>query len=257
MNEDLVMKTVKEFCLKHNLVTQGDRVVVCVSLGKDSVVLYHVFKRLSKEMNFDVVPLVITFPKHKYGNDVLKKLCNVIPGATVLEPEYNDEVLTTTSNPCEVCKAIRRHYIKKFVYEQGINKVATGHTLWDLYAYILEFMLVTGFKLEKLLKVDRGLEILSRFLPKFTSIENVTVIHPLICIGEDMTEYLAKKVLKYPIARECMYRSYRPKRLLTEFLRNVKISTSYEDITSFVAKYVDFRELTTVLSRKSFADYIV
>ncbi len=252
-----VVNLIRNFCYDNELLEPNDEVVVCISFGKDSIAMYYLLHELRKEMEISLVPLLVTYPRHRFSNEFVNYLRKVIPDLNVVVPDQDDHILTESKKPCEVCKSVRREIIKEFVIEKGFRKVATAHTLWDLIAYLVELLFLTNFHLEKALNIERGIEVLSRFLPKYRARDGVTVIHPLLILSEDITEYIATKVMRISITPRCAFSTLRPKRKLAEVIEVLARCTTYRDLMSFISKYIDIQQLRNYVTSKDFHTYLL
>ncbi|RLE54751.1 MAG: hypothetical protein DRJ40_10140 [Thermoprotei archaeon] len=252
-----VVDLIRDFCYENELLEPNDEVVVCISFGKDSIAMYYLLHELRKEMGISLIPLLVTYPRHRFSNEFLNYLRKVIPDLNVVVPEQDDYVLAKSEKPCEVCKLVRRETIKEFVIERGFRKVATAHTLWDLIAYLIELLFLTNFHLERALNIERGVEVLSRFLPKYRARDGVTVIHPLLVLGEDVTEYIATKVMRFSVTPRCTFSALRPKRKLAEVIKVLARGTTYRDLMSLISKCIDMQQLRSYVTSKDFHTYLL
>ena len=133
-------KAVKQY----ELVKEGDKVAVCISGGKDSMLLAKCMQELKKhrQVNFDLVFLVMDpgynpINRQKIINNA--KLLNI--PITMFESNIFEVVEKIDDHPCYVCARMRRGYLYKKAQELGCNKIALGHHFDDVIETILMGML--------------------------------------------------------------------------------------------------------------------
>ncbi|MBR1423081.1 MAG: tRNA 2-thiocytidine biosynthesis protein TtcA [Ruminococcus sp.] len=134
------LKGIKEY----ELIKPNDKIAVCISGGKDSMLMAMCMKRLQKysKIPFDVVYLVmdpgyneINFQKIKENAELFQ-----IP-IQVFETKIFDAVAKVDQHPCYLCARMRRGYLYKTAKELGCNKIALGHHFDDVIETILMGML--------------------------------------------------------------------------------------------------------------------
>ena len=120
---------------RYELVSPGDHIAVCISGGKDSVVLAKLMQELQKhtEQPFDLTFLVMD-PGYNPANRRLieenaEKLGIPI---TVFESDIFDVTVKVDKNPCYLCARMRRGCLYARAQELGCNKIALGHHFSDV-----------------------------------------------------------------------------------------------------------------------------
>ena len=160
----------------YDLIQEGDKIAVCISGGKDSMLMAKLFQELKKhgKFQFETVFLVMN-PGYNADNwkiiqDNAKLL--VIP-LTVFESDIFDTVATIEQNPCYLCARMRRGHLYAQAKALGCNKIALGHHFDDVIETILMGMLYSG-KIETM-------------MPKLHSqnFEGMELIRPMYLIKED------------------------------------------------------------------------
>lgn len=160
----------------YDLIQEGDKIAVCISGGKDSMLMAKLFQELKKhgKFQFETVFLVMN-PGYNADNwkiiqDNAKLLG--IP-LTVFESDIFDTVATIEQNPCYLCARMRRGHLYAQAKALGCNKIALGHHFDDVIETILMGMLYSG-KIETM-------------MPKLHSqnFEGMELIRPLYCIREE------------------------------------------------------------------------
>ena len=160
----------------YDLIQEGDKIAVCISGGKDSMLMAKLFQELKKhgKFQFETVFLVMN-PGYNADNwkiiqDNAKLLG--IP-LTVFESDIFDAVATIEQNPCYLCARMRRGHLYAQAKALGCNKIALGHHFDDVIETILMGMLYSG-KIETM-------------MPKLHSqnFEGMELIRPMYLIKED------------------------------------------------------------------------
>ena len=160
----------------YDLIQEGDKIAVCISGGKDSMLMAKLFQELKKhgKFQFETVFLVMN-PGYNVDNwkiiqDNAKLLG--IP-LTVFESDIFDTVATIEQNPCYLCARMRRGHLYAQAKALGCNKIALGHHFDDVIETILMGMLYSG-KIETM-------------MPKLHSqnFEGMELIRPMYLIKED------------------------------------------------------------------------
>ncbi|MCD8337269.1 MAG: ATPase [Lachnospiraceae bacterium] len=132
---------------EYELIQDGDRIAVCISGGKDSMLMAKLFQELYRHgrRNFELVFLVMN-PGYNEANyqRILDnaKLLNV--PITVFRSEIFNIVASEESSPCYLCARMRRGYLYSKAKELGCNKIALGHHYDDVIETILMGMLYGG-----------------------------------------------------------------------------------------------------------------
>ncbi|MBQ9517946.1 MAG: tRNA 2-thiocytidine biosynthesis protein TtcA [Eubacterium sp.] len=161
----------------YELVNDGDRIAVCISGGKDSMLMAKLMQQLKRVSNtdFDLVFLVMD-PGYNAANrkrieDNAKRLGIPI---TVFESRIFDVANSVNEgSPCYLCARMRRGHLYAKAKELGCNKIALGHHFTD----VIETTLLGMFY---------GSQI-QAMLPKLhsTNFEGMELIRPMYCVHED------------------------------------------------------------------------
>ena len=160
----------------YELVKDGDRVAVCMSGGKDSMLMAKLFQELKKysKVDFEVKYLVMDPGYNKENRQVIEDNARALQiPITIFESDIFDSVYTVEKSPCYLCARMRRGNLYAFARELGCNKIALGHHYDDVIETILMGMLY-------------GAQIQS-MMPKLhsTNFEGMELIRPLYYIRED------------------------------------------------------------------------
>ena len=160
----------------YKLVNEGDRVAVCISGGKDSMLMAKLFQELKRysEVNFEVKYLVMDPGYNADNRRIIEDNARAlgIP-VTIFETDIFESVYNVEKSPCYLCARMRRGYLYRFAQELGCNKIALGHHYDDVIETILMGML-------------HGAQIQS-MMPKLhsTNFPGMELIRPLYLIRED------------------------------------------------------------------------
>ena len=160
---------------EYELVQDGDKIAVCISGGKDSMLMAKLFQELSRhgKKNFEVVFLVMNPGYNEINYQTIKdnaKILNV--PITVFESDIFNIVASEEQSPCYLCARMRRGYLYSKAKELGCNKIALGHHYDDVIETILMGMLY-GAQVQTM-------------MPKLhsTNFEGLELIRPLYLIRE-------------------------------------------------------------------------
>ncbi len=159
----------------YDLIQDGDRIAVCISGGKDSMLMAKLFQEIAKhgKHNFEVVYLVMNPGYNQENFDTIKKNAALLGvPITVFNSEIFDTVVEVDSSPCYLCARMRRGYLYSKAKELGCNKIALGHHYDDVIETILMGMLYGGQ--------------VQTMMPKLhsTNFEGMELIRPMYLIRE-------------------------------------------------------------------------
>ena len=131
----------------YDLLQPGDRVAVCISGGKDSMLMAKLFQELQRHRKF---PFELVFLCMDPGYNPLN--CQIIETnaaalgipITVFESDIFDIVDHIPKSPCYLCARMRRGHLYKQAQLRGCNKIALGHHFDDVIETVLMGMLWSG-----------------------------------------------------------------------------------------------------------------
>jgi len=132
---------------KHDMFSEGDRVVLALSGGKDSAALLYALKRLGVVMGFELSALHFHLNMGDYSHRNLEAVEEQVSGAGVpLEVKRLDDLGLRVArvkgwNPCAVCGAIKRSLLNREARRMGASVVATAHTLEDILLFTFKNLL--------------------------------------------------------------------------------------------------------------------
>ncbi len=134
------LKGVREY----DLIQEGDRIAVCISGGKDSMLMAKCMQRLQRysKIPFDVEFLVMDPGYNPINRRKIEDNAETlgIP-IRIFETKIFDAVAKIDQHPCYLCARMRRGHLYKTAQELGCNKIALGHHFDDVIETILMGML--------------------------------------------------------------------------------------------------------------------
>ena len=161
---------------RYEMIQPGDRIAVCISGGKDSMLLAKLMQQLQKHSDF---PFELVFLVMDPGYNELNRkkiesnaaLLNI--PVKIFESDIFEVADSAGKSPCYLCARMRRGYLYSRAQELGCNKIALGHHFND----VVETTLISMFYGSQL----------QAMLPKLhsTNFEGMTLIRPLYCVHED------------------------------------------------------------------------
>lgn len=161
---------------EYELVKEGDKVAVCISGGKDSMLMAKLFQELKRhnKFPFEVVFLVMDPGYSPENRQIIENNARKlnIP-VTIFESDIFESVFNIEKSPCYLCARMRRGYLYHKAQELGCNKIALGHHYDDVIETILMGMLY-GAQVQTM-------------MPKLhsTNFEGMELIRPLYLVRED------------------------------------------------------------------------
>ena len=160
----------------YDLVKPGDRIAVCISGGKDSMLMAKLFQELKRysPVSFDVQYVVMDPGYNPENRRIIEDNARLlgIP-ITVFESNIFESVYNVEKSPCYLCARMRRGYLYGYAQRLGCNKIALGHHFDDVIETNLMGMLYSGQ--------------LQTMMPKLHSrnFPGMELIRPLYFIRED------------------------------------------------------------------------
>lgn len=131
----------------YELIADGDRIAVCISGGKDSMLMAKLFQELARhgKKNFEVSYLVMDPGYHPRNRQKILDNARLLQvPVTVFSTQIFDAVVEIEKSPCYLCARMRRGYLYSKAQELGCNKIALGHHFDDVIETILMGMLYGG-----------------------------------------------------------------------------------------------------------------
>lgn len=164
------VKAVKEY----ELISENDKIAVCISGGKDSFLLAKCMQELLRHGKFHyTLEFIVMNPGYSKENieKIKENLKTMEIDAHIFDAPIF-EYTSTTDNPCYLCAKMRRGYLYSYAKKLGCNKIALGHHFNDVIETVLLNMLFNGTY--------------ASMMPKLHSdnFSNMELIRPLYLIRE-------------------------------------------------------------------------
>lgn len=161
---------------KYELIKSGDKIAVCISGGKDSMLLAKLMQQLHSysDFPFDVEYIVMDPGYNKINRAKIESNAELlhIP-IKVFETNIFRVADKTEKSPCYLCARMRRGHLYKMAQQLGCNKIALGHHFND----VIETTLIGMFYGSQLQSMPPKLH--------STNFEGMELIRPMYCIHED------------------------------------------------------------------------
>ena len=161
---------------QYELIAPGDRIAVCISGGKDSMLMAKLLQLLQRhsDVPFEIVNLVMDPGYNAVNRQKIESNAALlhIP-VTIFETNIFDITSGIEQSPCYLCARMRRGYLYSFAQKLGCNKIALGHHYDDVIETILMGML-WGAQVQTM-------------MPKLhsTNFPGMELIRPMYLIRED------------------------------------------------------------------------
>lgn len=161
---------------QYELISEGDRIAVCMSGGKDSALLGVLMKLLNRwsDVPFEVEYIAMDPGYTPENREKLLRNCEKLElPVHLFETKIFSVAAKTEKNPCYLCARMRRGHLYNYAKTLGCNKIALGHHFSDVIETTLMGML-WGAQLQGM-------------LPKLhsTNYEGMELIRPLYKVHED------------------------------------------------------------------------
>ncbi|PXV86816.1 tRNA(Ile)-lysidine synthase TilS/MesJ [Lachnotalea glycerini] len=228
-HKDIMSKFTKAV-REYELVKEGDKIAVCISGGKDSMLMAKLFQELKRynKFSFEVEFLVMDPGYNETNRQVIEKNAKLlnIP-ITIFETNIFEAVYEIEKSPCYLCARMRRGHLYSKAKELGCNKIALGHHYDDVIETILMGMLY-GAQIQTM-------------MPKLhsTNFEGMELIRPMYLIREEDIK---------------CWRDYNDLYFIQCACRFTDTCTTCRDDQSSVSKRIEIKNL--IANLKKFNPYI-
>ncbi len=131
----------------YEMIQDGDKIAVCISGGKDSMLLAKLFQELYRhgKRNFELEFLCMNPGYNAENWKIIQENAKLLEiPLTVFETDIFDSVAEVEKNPCYLCARMRRGHLYSKAQELGCNKIALGHHFDDVIETTLMGMLYSG-----------------------------------------------------------------------------------------------------------------
>ena len=161
---------------RYQLIQPGDKIAVCISGGKDSMLMAKLMQLLQRysEVPFEVVFLVMDPGYNEINRQKIESNAELlhIP-VTIFESNIISVANNTEKNPCYLCARMRRGHLYSKAKALGCNKIALGHHFND----VIETTVMSKFYGSQMQAMPPKLH--------STSFPGMTLIRPMYCIREE------------------------------------------------------------------------
>ncbi len=160
---------------EYDLVSPNDKIAVCISGGKDSMIMAKLFQELKRHDKFPFeVEFIVMDPGYNAENrqKIEENARNLSIPINIFESDIFGSVEHIEKNPCYICARMRRGYLYSKAKELSCNKIALGHHFDDVIETILMGMLYGGQ--------------VQTMMPKLhsTNFEGLELIRPMYLVRE-------------------------------------------------------------------------
>lgn len=139
-----------KFChaiCEYDLIQPNDKIAVCISGGKDSMLMAKLFQELKRhnKFPFELVFLVMDPGYSPANREIIERNAQMLAvPITIFETDIFDNVFKIEKSPCYLCARMRRGHLYSQAKKLGCNKIALGHHYDDVIETILMGMLFGG-----------------------------------------------------------------------------------------------------------------
>ncbi len=169
----------------YNMISDGDRIAVGLSGGKDSTTLLIGLKNLQRfyPKKFELVAVSINPGFEEFNSELLSNLCNKLDVKFIEEKSHIKEIvfdIRKEKNPCSLCANLRRGIINSVALRENCNKIALGHNEDDVLETFFLNLLYGGS--------------INTFAPSsYMDRSKITLIRPLIYAPEKYIRSFVKR----------------------------------------------------------------
>lgn len=165
-----------EACKNYQLINDGDIIAVCISGGKDSVLMAKCLQQLKRisDTDFELEFICMDPGYNEINRRKIEENCRLLEiPVKIFESDIFAVTEVAGGSPCYLCARMRRGHLYAKAKELGCNKIALGHHLSDVIETTLLGMLY-GAQLQGM-------------MPKLksTNFEGMELIRPLYCVNEE------------------------------------------------------------------------
>ncbi|MGQ4913187.1 MAG: ATP-binding protein [Candidatus Asgardarchaeia archaeon] len=181
---------------RYHLFKAGERLLIAVSGGKDSIALLYAITTLYRDKN-EISALFINLGIPIYSDiseNIVKSVCERLNIPLIIYnlkeeigktlPEIHKE---SHRKICSICGVIKRYIINKIAYDNKFDVVLTGHTMDDHVAFAMKHLLIgdisSFIRLSPKTQTDREMKLIGRAKPLYETYEKETILY---CIANEL-----------------------------------------------------------------------
>lgn len=229
--EKRLRRNVGSAIMDYQMIEEGDRVMVCLSGGKDSYALLDLLLKLREKapVNFEVFAVNLDQKQPGFPEEILPNYLTSIgvPFEIIEQDTYSvvKRVIPEGKTTCSLCSRLRRGVLYQYAKDHGFNKIALGHHRDDMVETLFMNMFFGGTmkSMPPKLKSDDGENILIRPLAyceekdliKYAEMQGFPIIPCNLCGSQDGLQRQSTKAMlaeweaKYPGRMDSIFRAMR------------------------------------------------
>lgn len=187
---------VKRAIKRYKLLENRHKILVAISGGKDSTALAVALSRILKDYNVEMLGLYINLGIGEYSKkaeDVVKTIAKRFNIPLIIYNLKENDGFTIEDCKdlrraiCSCCGVVKRYIMTKVAYENDVDAIATGHTLYDTLSFILKHFMNGEFhemvRLEPNMETIKELKAIGRIKPLYECTEEENLLY---CIAQDI-----------------------------------------------------------------------
>jgi len=217
--------------LKFNMIEKGDRILICVSGGPDSLCLLHLLKDRLKYRQYPFTFIVLHVdlgfgsPASQTGRTLEDYLSSLDVDTRILRTDISRMALAPDArkNPCFICSHHRRHQVYKTAHQEKCNKIAYGHHKDDIVETLL-INILFGRKIEAMNPVQEVFK------------GKMHIIRPFTYIEESMLKRYAREAGFPVFRRQCPVDGYTRRQKIKEMIADLQSSEKNANIRENIFK---------------------
>jgi tRNA 2-thiocytidine biosynthesis protein TtcA len=222
----LFLNDIRNAVEKYNMIENGDRILVGLSGGKDSIFLLYslILLKENSYLNFDIIGCHIDIGINLDMKGVELFVKNQDIPYIYEDINIKNKIFDQEKSPCYLCSKMKRGAMARIAKENKINKIAFGHHKTDVVTTLLLNLIYTG-KLET-------------FKPNsYNKKQNLNLIRPLIYIEEETIKKIVEDE-SLPLCKGICPQDKKNKRSEIETLLNT-IKETYSDFEDKTIKAIE------------------
>ncbi|WP_459844678.1 tRNA 2-thiocytidine biosynthesis TtcA family protein [Fusibacter bizertensis] len=231
--QNLYLKSIRNAIDTYAMIEEGDRILIGVSGGKDSSLLFYALNQLNQfgSKSFKVTGL--TVDHGLIGNlPTYHTFCKENGLDHVVHEEHYAKNLSHDKvyAPCYTCSRLRKGIIKRYAQQNGYNKIAMGHTKDDFVETFMMNIMQHGK--------------IATMRPVSTTDDGITMIRPLIFL-EETAIIKSIELLEFPLMMDtCEFAKERLRSKAEGLIKQIELtSPEFSDKVIQALSNVDLERL--------------